>query len=438
MQIYISVNKSFDVLESGTYYYNSNDHTICRVSDFCCNGANGNELTFHFLSKLDAIKPLYEKWAKEFCELESGYMAALVNRMSRKLEVEITKKVLNVDFVSLLGCGSDSLYHFSFEVNFAQKNKGQLILNDSSNNVEIYVYVKSDRVSKLSRGIYKLINGELTYVDVWHTNDESLHQDGLTEAILNDSALVVIFSGDDNPENNYYAGEFSQYFMETAITYKIGCCAIGHLINKNKLHNKFSDRIIHTIAVGSVSESQIESHEYSEPKEIVWDIKKYLNIQLEKTLPAYMLPEQYIIVERIPLSLNGKVDIKALPKPDSTNKQLKGYVAPQNEIEQMLTDIWCKVLGLDKVGIYDNFFDVGGDSVKVVQTKKYLDNKGFSKIKITDLFKYVTINSLANKLQRSNQDTLDDIVDENRINELRKKKKNIENVKRKRMLAREE
>jgi hypothetical protein len=88
------------------------------------------------------------------------------------------------------------------------------------------------------------------------------------------------------------------------------------------------------------------------------------NFLLEK-LPDYMVPFIFIKMDSLPINPNGKVDRKALPKPDQSRPDLeKAYVAPRTELEQFIVDIWKDILGIDKIGIYDNFFDLGGNSLK--------------------------------------------------------------------------
>jgi acyl-CoA synthetase (AMP-forming)/AMP-acid ligase II/acyl carrier protein len=93
-----------------------------------------------------------------------------------------------------------------------------------------------------------------------------------------------------------------------------------------------------------------------------------LRAYLRQRLPDYMLPASFISMEEMPLTPNGKVDRKALPEPDTSRPVLtKGYVPPETEIEQRMAEIWQKVLGLEKVGRHDNFFDLGGDSISVMK-----------------------------------------------------------------------
>ena len=93
-----------------------------------------------------------------------------------------------------------------------------------------------------------------------------------------------------------------------------------------------------------------------------------LRHHLQSRLPDYMVPSAIVPLETLPLTLNGKLDRRALPAPDSDRSGLdKAYVAPRTPAEHLLADIWAQVLGLAQVGIHDNFFEVGGDSILSIQ-----------------------------------------------------------------------
>lgn len=88
---------------------------------------------------------------------------------------------------------------------------------------------------------------------------------------------------------------------------------------------------------------------------------------LTKQLPDYMVPSFFVLIGKIPLTANGKVDKKILPSPDINLTISTKYVGPRNEIERKLCEIWSEVLRIEKIGIYDNFFEIGGHSLLATQ-----------------------------------------------------------------------
>src|SRR5205807_6942637 len=84
---------------------------------------------------------------------------------------------------------------------------------------------------------------------------------------------------------------------------------------------------------------------------------------LGERLPDYMVPTQIVLLEALPLTTNGKVDRRALPTPEPLADMHQSYTAPRTSVEQTLTEVWSQVLRLPQVGIHDNFFALGGDSI---------------------------------------------------------------------------
>ena len=98
---------------------------------------------------------------------------------------------------------------------------------------------------------------------------------------------------------------------------------------------------------------------------------------LKEKLPEYMVPNAYLMLEKFPLTPNGKIDRKALLTPTGLRPELKStYVAPQTEIDRTITAIWREVLRLEKIGINDNFFEVGGHSLLAIRVISRI-NKAF-------------------------------------------------------------
>ncbi|MDA1906687.1 amino acid adenylation domain-containing protein [Bacillus cereus] len=114
---------------------------------------------------------------------------------------------------------------------------------------------------------------------------------------------------------------------------------------------------------------------------------------LKAKLPSYMVPSGFVAMEAIPLTANGKVDREALPMPEE--KQVNSEcVGPRNSNEQILTTIWKRVLGVKKVGIYDNFFEIGGDSILSIQIISQASQVGL-KLTPKQMFECPTIAELA-------------------------------------------
>ncbi|KKL67261.1 hypothetical protein LCGC14_2136750, partial [marine sediment metagenome] len=126
-----------------------------------------------------------------------------------------------------------------------------------------------------------------------------------------------------------------------------------------------------------------------------------LHEALSACLPGYMVPSTFTLIDTIPLTINGKLDRRALPEPVLID--VDSYVAPRNEREQRLCAIWAKVLGLEQVGIRDNFFRIGGDSIIAIRViaRAQAADLYFS---VQDLFSKRTIAELAPKILTSSSE----------------------------------
>jgi amino acid adenylation domain-containing protein len=141
---------------------------------------------------------------------------------------------------------------------------------------------------------------------------------------------------------------------------------------------------------------------------LVQSLRKYL----KEHLPEYMVPANFVMLKNLPLNANGKLDRQALPKTtDLSNNFGVNYVAPDNEVEKKIAHIWQEVLQLEKVGMEDNFFDLGGHSLLVLQVQSKLQKVLNKNVSATDLFKYPNISALANYLiqEQSHKDSFQKI-----------------------------
>ncbi|UCH95296.1 MAG: amino acid adenylation domain-containing protein, partial [Candidatus Aminicenantes bacterium] len=126
------------------------------------------------------------------------------------------------------------------------------------------------------------------------------------------------------------------------------------------------------------------------------ELRAFLSVKL----PSYMIPSYFVPLETIPLTSSGKIDRKALPDPDKLNIKLdSSYVEPVEELDLLLARIWKEVLKIDRVGIHDNFFDIGGNSIKILQVNQRLNETLNVSVPVVNLFQYPTISSLKGYLR---------------------------------------
>jgi amino acid adenylation domain-containing protein len=126
---------------------------------------------------------------------------------------------------------------------------------------------------------------------------------------------------------------------------------------------------------------------------------------LKEKLPEYMLPSAFVVLDALPLTPNGKVDRRALRAPENLRPQLTAsFQPPQSEMEQQIAKLWQELLHLDKVGIHDNFFDLGGHSLLMLQINHKLCAISQRDISVVTMFQNPTIYSLAEYLSQKTEE----------------------------------
>ncbi|HEX9981849.1 MAG TPA: amino acid adenylation domain-containing protein, partial [Thermoanaerobaculia bacterium] len=147
------------------------------------------------------------------------------------------------------------------------------------------------------------------------------------------------------------------------------------------------------IARGTGSEKKLVA--YVVPAETQHDELAFVEAMrttLRQQLPDYMVPSAFVVLESFPLTRNGKIDKKALPEPEW--QSTTAYVAPVNPVEAQLAAIWAQLLKLERVGIHDNFFAIGGDSILSIQAVSRANQAGIA-ITTRQLFEHQTVAALA-------------------------------------------
>ncbi|MEI6411056.1 MAG: amino acid adenylation domain-containing protein, partial [Bacteroidota bacterium] len=120
---------------------------------------------------------------------------------------------------------------------------------------------------------------------------------------------------------------------------------------------------------------------------------------LGNTLPDYMIPSYFVALESMPMTSSGKVDRKALPAPDMAQLASgAAYVAPRNAIENQLVEIWQQVLGRDQIGVEDNFFNLGGHSLRAIRVVSLIRQALSVEIRLSEIFANPTIAALAERV----------------------------------------
>ena len=164
-----------------------------------------------------------------------------------------------------------------------------------------------------------------------------------------------------------------------------------------KQHSGIDDAVV--VVKSDETGNYIVAYLVSSEENDVAELRSFLS----NYLADYMIPKYFIAIDRIPITENGKIDYRKLPQ-DISNTTKNEYVAPANETEQFLCDIWTEVLKCKRIGTKDDFFVLGGDSIKAIQISSRLKALGYD-IELKDIFEKTTIKELADGLSSASVST---------------------------------
>ncbi|MBQ4877998.1 benzoate-CoA ligase family protein [Pseudoalteromonas luteoviolacea] len=298
-----------------------------------------------------------------------------------------------------------------------------------------------------------VLNQDLAPCPVWVTGDLYVGGRGLGKGFWQDeektNALFIVHP--QSGEKLYKSGDLARYLpdgnLEIMGRADFQVKIRGHRIELKEIEAILAD---HGDIRSAVVTAFGESHNLQSlaayvvlqgdkvlSEEAQSDLIKALKAHVAGLLPEYMVPTTITVLDALPLSANGKVDRKALPAPDlSQSLESDTQTLPETELEQTLAEIWCALLNRTHIGIYDSFFDVGGDSASIVQLHAKLWEALGQEVPITKLFEHPTIHALAAHLE--GEDVVEHAARSNRVDKRRTSRKSAKDQRQARRRSRAE
>ncbi|KPA18710.1 plipastatin synthase subunit D [Candidatus Magnetomorum sp. HK-1] len=181
---------------------------------------------------------------------------------------------------------------------------------------------------------------------------------------------------------------------------------LGEIENSLQQHPLIKDSLVLAIKTDR-NTKELVSYLITQSEIVTEELRNFL----KETLPDFFIPSYFVQLEKFPLTVNGKIDKKALPDPQDCSDLIayNNYVPPQNEVEIILFKIWQNLFNKDKIGIFDNFFTLGGDSIRAIQLVSHLQQVNL-KLKARDIFQYPTIAQLSKKVVKSTQSSQETVT----------------------------
>ncbi|OAB38378.1 non-ribosomal peptide synthetase [Paenibacillus glacialis] len=235
--------------------------------------------------------------------------------------------------------------------------------------------------------------------------------DGVARGYINNETMTMdkfIDSPFVTGERIYRTGDAASWLPEGTIEFG------GRLDNQVKIRG-------YRIEIGEI-EGRIQRHEFvKESVVVVWDKGDGNNVlcayvvcdgeistseireYVKGYLPEYMIPSYWIFLDQLPLNSNGKVHRQALPEPEENIMYEGTYVEPRNDIEHKLADIWCEILKVHTVGVYDHFFDSGGHSLNALRLVNEIKKQFQMEIALTDVFQFPVLAEMGLRIAKGEE-----------------------------------
>ncbi len=268
--------------------------------------------------------------------------------------------------------------------------------------VQTHILVQDGRIEGLSAGWYRHHPAEHRLEFLAAVSPEQIAAiAGKSDDIVRQSAFLVVFTGLKAAMARSYgqkardfclleAGHMAQVMMLHAPRLDIGLCAAGGVdlsAVASALATEEDEEPLYVLAGGCIDPAW--STQWQASAQMRGEtLSERLRAFLAAKLPAYMVPREFVIMERLPLSANGKVDRKALPAPGA---RARHSVAPATENEAALLAIWHELLSSNNVGVEDNFFEAGGDSLTIMQLLSRIRQEFSVHLTLAQLFGATTV-----------------------------------------------
>jgi amino acid adenylation domain-containing protein len=206
-----------------------------------------------------------------------------------------------------------------------------------------------------------------------------LYRTGDVARLLSDGRIEFVGRADNQVKVRGYRIELGEVEAALNSHETVGQCVV--VVREDEPGDK--RLVAYVVAAGAeVSASELREH-------------------LKAGLPEYMVPSAFVLLDELPLTLNGKVDRKALPVPDSSAaSSAEDYVAPRDPVEEVIAGVWAEVLRVERVGVRDNFFDLGGHSLLATQVVSRVRQLLQVELPLRSLFEGPTVEALAEQVRR--------------------------------------
>ncbi len=389
-------------LKSGYYYYHPGRHQLVLLNEI--DSTEKTRIKIHFIGKRKAIELVYKNNIQEVLEIETGHMLGLFDKILPPYKLTIGDANYTPEVNDKILCPDEHYYYLgTFDI-------VPQIKPLSIEPVDIYVQSHPGKIADLPGGLYKYKDGDLEKI----SDDIILkrHVIAINQLTYEQGSFGIAMIGRSSCKwANYFAmGRKLQHLQMNDLS--LGLLSSGYSSETgNDLPSaKQITRILsasheepgpsYFCIGGRVSDEQLTSEGMKEDAVQMKGPAELIKEDLRNFLPDYMMPNKIIIMDKLPLTANGKIDVKALEVSDKVNIEIaqRPIIIPRTNTEQRIGEIWKKAMKWDSVSICDDFFESGGNSLIAVRIINAINKEFHCALPLHALFEAPSIEKLAHKV----------------------------------------
>lgn len=399
-QLYVEIGAGHE-LPAGLYYHHPLHHRLVLVGPADAHTATAGTRV-HFLGKHGAIEPVYRDNILEVLEIEAGHMVGLFEEVLPAHGLRITAAEHRPAVKDRLDCAPEDHYLGGFDLLPVKPGDPE-----ETGTLDLYVQAHSHRVEGLEPGQYRYTDGDLVRIG----DDVVLkkHVIAINQRVYqrSDFGISMVATGAEPRRHYLDLGRGLQRlqmndrhlgFMSSGYSSKSG----NDLPSAKRLNRILAERGLPTgpsyfCVGGRVSEAQWLGEDMKEDVVHMQGPAELIKEDLAALLPRYMLPNRIVVLDRLPQTANGKIDLKALQATQENELAVGGraFVAPRTSLERRVRDVWQAVLKRDQVSVLDDFFELGGNSLLAVALVSRLNADFGGAVPLQILFEAPTVERLA-------------------------------------------
>ncbi|PJI09448.1 MULTISPECIES: hybrid non-ribosomal peptide synthetase/type I polyketide synthase [Clostridium] len=403
----IKVQENDRVLQFASFAF---DASVLEITMSLLNGAQLNIVSKEVINNYLKFEDYLNNNKITIAILPPTYLNSMDNNEIKTLRILITggsaikKELLNkwsnkVKYINAYGPTETTICSTIWHYSDNAKELDTVPIGRPINNLNAYV-----------------VNKNLKLVPIGVAGELCISGDGLARGYLNNEKLTAekfVENPYEPGQKMYKTGDLARWLPDGNIEF------IGRIDNQVKIRGfriELGEIENSLLKLEGIKEAVVISREQQENKclcayyvsEKEYSIKE-IRRELKKNIPDYMIPSYFICLKQLPITKNGKVDRKKLPIPDEHIDTGVVYEAPRNEIEKILVKVWKDILNSKKIGITDDFFSLGGDSIKAIQLASRTKAKGYS-FEIEKLYENSTIKDLSKYVKKNEMEINQQVV----------------------------